>query len=118
MKARLSAFVAKLPLPGTEKWPHGVWDIEAMRHGSMSVILFTPRVADFQTTHDQDELYVIQSGHGVLRIGQDNVVFEPGDVLFVAAGVDHRFETFSEDTVTWAIFWGPKGGEQEPSPPQ
>ena len=36
---------------------------------------------------------------------------EAGDCLFVAAGVEHRFETFSNDFSTWDVFWGPKGGE-------
>lgn len=34
-----------------------------------------------------------------------------GDVLFVAAGVEHRFSNFSEDFVTWVFFYGPQGGE-------
>jgi hypothetical protein len=32
-------------------------------------------------------------------------------VFFVAAHVEHRFEQFSPDFVTWVVFWGPKGGE-------
>jgi quercetin dioxygenase-like cupin family protein len=35
-----------------------------------------------------------------------------GDVLFVPANKNHRFENFSEDFITWAIFWGSKGGEK------
>jgi hypothetical protein len=30
----------------------------------------------------------------------------------VAAGVQHRFEEFSDDFATWVIFYGPEGGEQ------
>jgi mannose-6-phosphate isomerase-like protein (cupin superfamily) len=37
--------------------------------------------------------------------------FGPGDVLFVPAGVEHRFEDFSDDFVTWVVFYGPEGGE-------
>ncbi|MFT5765663.1 MAG: mannose-6-phosphate isomerase-like protein (cupin superfamily), partial [Saprospiraceae bacterium] len=40
-------------------------------------------------------------------------IFEAGDVLFVPAGVAHRFEKFTEDFATWVIFYGPKGGEVE-----
>ena len=32
-------------------------------------------------------------------------------MLFVEAGVDHRFVDFSDDFETWVIFWGPDGGE-------
>ena len=34
-----------------------------------------------------------------------------GDAFFVAAGVVHQFENFSEDFVTWVVFYGPQGGE-------
>ena len=37
--------------------------------------------------------------------------FAPGDVLFVPAGVPHRFEDFSDDLVVWVMFYGPEGGE-------
>lgn len=35
-----------------------------------------------------------------------------GDVLFAPAGIEHRFENFSDDFVTWVIFYGPVGGEK------
>jgi len=36
-------------------------------------------------------------------------------VIFVEAGVEHRFEDFTDDFETWVVFWGPQGGEcQEP----
>lgn len=56
-------------------------------------------------------LYIVQRGSGVFRRGAERVPFGPGDVLFVEAGVDHRFEEFDADFATWVVFWGPKGGE-------
>jgi len=38
--------------------------------------------------------------------------FGPGDVLLAPAGVEHRFENFTDDFVTWVIFYGPVGGEK------
>jgi mannose-6-phosphate isomerase-like protein (cupin superfamily) len=111
MKISFAEQIAKLPLPATKKWPHGVWDIEAFRHGTLSVILYTPRVEDFQSTHTQDELYVVLSGNGELLVDATRIAFEAGDTLFVPANVVHRFEKFTDDLVTWAIFWGPEGGE-------
>ncbi len=32
-------------------------------------------------------------------------------VLFVAAGVEHRFEDFGDDLLVWRVFYGPAGGE-------
>jgi len=31
--------------------------------------------------------------------------------LFVHAGVEHRFEEFTNDLSMWVVFWGPDGGE-------
>ena len=102
----------KLPLPATEKWPHGVFDLECFKHGSMSVILYTPRIHDYQTPHEQDELYIVHKGSGQLKTENGTFAFATGDVLFVPAGAVHQFEHFSEDLVLWVVFWGPKGGER------
>jgi len=112
MKISLLENLNKLSLPATSKWPEGVWDIEALKHGTMSLLLFTPRGKDYQTPHEQDELYVIIKGSGDFIIEDKKFNFKAGDVLFVPAKKEHRFENFSDDLITWAIFWGPKGGEK------
>ncbi len=84
---------------------------KAFEHGSMYVELYRPDKADHQTPHEQDELYVVVSGSGAFINGGSQTVFGPGDVLFAKAGVIHRFENFTDDFVTWVIFYGPKGGE-------
>ncbi len=83
-----------------------------LEHGSLEVRYYAPRGTDPQTPHTRDELYVIVSGRGWFVRGNERVPFEPGDALFVTAGVDHRFEDFSEDFGTWVIFYGPEGGER------
>ncbi len=112
MRIALNKFQPMLPLPATDQWPEGVWDIEALSRGSMSLILFTPRGTDYQTSHEQDELYVVLKGSGVLVVENVPHAFDSGDVLFVPARKIHRFAEFTDDLVTWAIFWGPKGGEE------
>ena len=44
-----------------------------------------------------------------MRAGAD--LLETGDLLFVAAGVEHRFEAFTEDFALWRVFYGAQGGE-------
>ena len=111
MRIPLDAALARLPLPATDRWPDGVWDTEVFAHGSMSVVAFAPRGVDRQTSHGQDELYVVVAGSGVLVVDDRRVAFVAGDALFVPAGVAHHFEDFTADLVTWAMFWGPAGGE-------
>lgn len=82
-----------------------------MNHGSMSVEYFAPVKIDTQTSHQQDELYVIARGHGHLQRDGELLECKAGDVLFVPAGMEHRFERFTDDFATWVIFYGPQGGE-------
>ena len=76
------------------------------RHGRL--LLFAPEGEDRQTPHTQDEFYIVVSGSGIFRRDGETVPFVAGDVLFVPAGVTHRFETFSDDFQTWVIFFGPR----------
>jgi mannose-6-phosphate isomerase-like protein (cupin superfamily) len=101
----------QLPLPATERWPEGVWDVEGFKHGSMSVVLFAPQGSDYQDSHEQDELYVVLSGSGTLVLDTSRICFSRGDILFVPAKTHHHFESFTHDLMTWAVFWGPAGGE-------
>ena len=60
----------------------------------------------------QDELYVVQRGTSDFWRDGSAVAVQAGDILFVPAGVAHRFENFSPDFVTWVVFYGPSAGEK------
>lgn len=77
-----------------------------MKHGSMSVEYFAPQIADTQKTHRQDELYVIASGQSEFYRNGEIINCGKGDVIFVPAGMEHRFINFSNDFATWVIFYG------------
>lgn len=85
--------------------------IELFRHGSLTVEIYEPKAVDLQTPHTRDEIYVVISGTGWFVNGETRHRFEPGEVLFVPAGVVHRFEEFTDDFATWVFFYGPEGGE-------
>jgi len=82
-----------------------------LKNGSMELGYYKPNDIDDQSPHDQDEIYIVQTGHGTFVCGDQRIPFEPGDALFVAASVDHRFTGFSDDFAAWVIFYGPAGGE-------
>ncbi len=82
------------------------------RHGTQLTGLYAPRGEDLQEPHEQDELYVVASGSGTFFVGGERLSFEPLDVLFAPAGVEHRFEDFSDDLALWVLFYGPAGGER------
>lgn len=111
MKASLQEILAHIPGARTEQFPGGERYAVALSHGSMSVGFYAPVGTDPQVSHRHDELYIIHTGTGKLTIGNSVHACQPGDVFFVAAGVEHRFEHFSPDFATWFVFWGPEGGE-------
>ena len=83
-----------------------------MEHESLLVEIYAPRGSDPQQPHTRDELYVVFEGSGRFVNGDERQAFGPGDVLFVPAGVEHRFEEFTADLVVWVVFYGPEGGER------
>jgi mannose-6-phosphate isomerase-like protein (cupin superfamily) len=96
--------------------PPGRRSAELMTHGSMTLRYYAPKGVDAQTPHDQDEVYIVQSGRGTVHSGAREEALErraigPGDAIFVPAGHAHRFVDFSDDFAVWVVLWGPKGGE-------
>jgi mannose-6-phosphate isomerase-like protein (cupin superfamily) len=81
------------------------------QHGTLEVEIYAPRGTDPQNPHKKDEVYVVAHGMGEFVCGGERTKFAAGDLLFVPAGENHRFENFSDDFVAWVIFYGPEGGE-------
>ncbi len=104
-RAAVNEAMKLLPGPGGERFA------KVLGHGSMEVEVYAPRGTDPQAPHTRDELYVVVSGSGEFVNGSGRHPFGPGDVLFVPAGVEHRFEDFTDDLVVWVVFYGPEGGE-------
>jgi mannose-6-phosphate isomerase-like protein (cupin superfamily) len=104
-RATVAEAMGRLPGPGGERFA------EVLEHGSMEVEIYAPRGTDPQTPHTRDELYVVVSGSGTFVNGPERHTFGPGDVLFVPAGAEHRFEDFTDDLTVWVVFYGPEGGE-------
>jgi mannose-6-phosphate isomerase-like protein (cupin superfamily) len=98
--------LAKLPGPNGERWA------VLLEHGTLEIEIYAPRGEDPQKPHTRDEVYVVVAGSGEFVQGSRRTTFEPGDVLFVPAREPHRFENFSDDFVTWVVFYGPEGGEK------
>lgn len=92
--------------------PEGKRFSTVFERGSLQVEIYSPRGSDEQMPHSKDEIYVVMRGVGTFLNGASRSPFKPGDVLFVPAGVVHRFEEFSENLVVWVFFYGPEGGEK------
>lgn len=87
-------------------------DVVVFERGSLTVEIYKPLDRDLQQPHARDEAYFVISGSGTYFIDGDRTKFVAGDFLYAPAGVEHRFEKFSEDFQTWVAFYGPEGGEE------
>jgi mannose-6-phosphate isomerase-like protein (cupin superfamily) len=99
----------RLPGPQNER------SVSLFEHGSLVVKLYQPVGTDLQTPHSRDELYVVAQGEGEFVCGGSRQSLSAKDVLFAAAGMEHRFENFSNDFAVWVFFYGPEGGEADQS---
>jgi len=51
---------------------------------------------DKQQPHEDDEIYVVLEGEGVLQVEGTDVPVKEGDAVFVEAGADHRFTAYEQ----------------------
>jgi mannose-6-phosphate isomerase-like protein (cupin superfamily) len=54
---------------------------------------------DRQQPHEDDELYVVLEGTGVLQVEGEEVPVREGTAVFVEAGADHRFTAYEHLSV-------------------
>jgi len=102
---RLADAEARIPAPEGER------SALVLHRGTLDVRLSIPLPPNVQTPHEQDELYAVIRGSGVLVHNGERTPFAAGDLLFVAAGVEHHYADFSADLALWRIFYGTAGGE-------
>ena len=54
---------------------------------------------DRQQPHEDDEVYVVLEGSGVLDVGDERVDLREGHAVFVPAGAEHRFSAYEQLSV-------------------
>lgn len=78
--------------------------VTIFRRGGLELEYYKPIGHDPQKPHTRDEIYFVISGSGWFVQGEQRRPFGPGEVLYVPAQAPHRFEAFTQDFATWAIF--------------
>jgi len=66
---------------------------------------------DPQSPHAEDELYHVVAGRATIRVGDEDRPVGPGSLVFVAAGVPHRFHDIEADLTILVVF-GPAEGSR------
>jgi quercetin dioxygenase-like cupin family protein len=82
--------------------------LEFLRVPSMSLGLYTLPAGgeDLQSPHNQDEVYYVIAGKGVLRVEGERQAAVPGALLFVPAHAAHKFVEIEEE-LSLLVFFAP-----------
>jgi len=108
--AAASAALSKAAEPGTNFASWKIDDLEAKRQGSgkpwlqffdnptmyMGVYSLAANATDGQGPHKEDEIYYVVAGKAKFRAGEEETAVEKGSVLFVKAGVAHKFHSIEQ----------------------
>ncbi len=80
--------------------------LEFLRVPALSGGLYTlePGATDGQSPHTEDEIYVVMTGLARITVADDVRAVGPGSVVYVAAGVPHRFHDIVERLEILVVF--------------
>jgi drug/metabolite transporter (DMT)-like permease/mannose-6-phosphate isomerase-like protein (cupin superfamily) len=80
--------------------------LEFLREPSLSVGIYSLPAGgtDTQQPHTEDEVYYVVSGRATIKLGEEDRPVQAGSLVFVKAGVEHRFHTITEDLTTLVFF--------------
>ena len=85
---------------------HGYFDFLASAKLSVGLSVWPANAVDRQQPHQEDEVYYVISGRGAITVADENRPVKAGSLVFVAAGVEHRFHDIEED-LRVLVFWAP-----------
>ncbi len=71
---------------------------------SMGLYILPAGSVDGQQPHTEDEVYYVVSGKGMFKHADENQPVQAGSILFVAAGVEHRFYSITEELKVLVFF--------------
>jgi mannose-6-phosphate isomerase-like protein (cupin superfamily) len=79
-------------------------DFLKVRDLEAGVIMLHPGEEDTQEPHSADELYYVIEGGGFIELGKNKRPVKKGSIVFVPAGMHHRFYGNKEDLVVLYMF--------------
>ncbi len=73
---------------------------------SAGVYQLAAGATDPQEPHTEDEVYYVVQGQAQIQVATEHTPVKAGSIIFVAANVDHRFHSITED-LTVLVFFAP-----------
>jgi mannose-6-phosphate isomerase-like protein (cupin superfamily) len=87
---------------GTDPW------LEFFRASTLrtGIYVLPAGAHDPQGPHQQDEVYYLIRGRAVLTVDGEEHPVEPGSIVYVRAGIEHRFHSIQEELEVLVFFAG------------
>jgi mannose-6-phosphate isomerase-like protein (cupin superfamily) len=79
-------------------------DFMKVRNLEAGIIRLHPGEKDIQKPHSADELYYVLEGSGFMEIGKTSHLVKKGSIIFVPAGLEHRFYGNKDDLTVLYVF--------------
>ena len=79
-------------------------DFLRIRDLEAGIIVLHPNESDTQEPHSEDELYYVIKGAGWMELGEKKIQVKEGSIVFVPAGMNHRFYGNDRDLVVLYMF--------------
>ena len=105
----MNAFELSELQPERDQDGHGYVDFFASELLSVGYAVWPAGGQDRQQPHAEDEVYHVTAGRGRIRVAGEDRPVGPGSVVYVAAGVEHRFHSIEEELVI-LVFFAPAEG--------
>jgi len=82
--------------------------LEFLRVASLSMGLYELPAGgtDTQSPHTEDEVYYVGAGLARVNVGDEEQAVGEGSIIYVPAGVPHRFHTITQD-LSLLVFFAP-----------
>lgn len=92
----------------TQRHQAGRLYLEFLRVPALSVGLYELKAnaTDPQQPHTEDEVYYVVSGQGMIHVAGEDRPVQAGSIVYVAAHVEHRFHSITED-LSILVFFAP-----------
>ncbi len=78
---------------------------------SVGLYVLGPGEPDLQQPHTEDEVYYVLAGAGRITVGDEVRDVREGSIVFVAAGVPHRFHDITAE-LRLLVAFGPAEGSR------
>ena len=88
--------------------------LEFLNVGTLSAGIYelTVGTADPQRPHTEDEIYYVLDGRGQIRVGGEDRTLSLGSIVFVGAGIEHRFHSILEELTLLVVFAPARGSRR------